>query len=62
MSVQYRMPNGELVPVPIEIVAEGNAALQSFYDNQSKRIADELGISEEELHSPEFAAKHGGAA
>lgn len=41
MSVIHILPNGEAVPVPVEIVAEGRAAEQSFYDNQVKRLEAE---------------------
>lgn len=60
MSVQFQMPNGELIVVPPEIVgAEDSAkALQGFYDGQAQRIADELGVTVEELHKP----KAGGSA
>lgn len=41
MSVQYVMPNGEVVPVPPDVLSQGNAAQQAFYDNQVARIAAE---------------------
>ena len=41
MSVQYKMPNGEIVPVPQDVVAQGNAAQQAFYDLQLARLGIE---------------------
>lgn len=41
MSVVYIMPNGEEVPVPMDVVSQGHAAEQAFYDNQMARIAAE---------------------
>jgi len=38
MSVTFIMPNGERVPVPMDVVAQGNKAQQSFYDLQLERI------------------------
>jgi len=54
--IQFRLPNGEVVPVPQSIQGEGDVAVQGFYDGQAERVAGELGISVAELHSPEFAA------
>lgn len=42
MCVQYQMPNGEIVPVPMDVVAQGREAEQAFYDNQLARIAAEV--------------------
>lgn len=39
--VVHVMPNGELVPVPEDVVAQGNPAQQAFYDNQLARLAVE---------------------
>lgn len=41
MAVRYIMPNGEVVPVPQDVVSQGPAAEQSFYDNQMARLAAE---------------------
>lgn len=38
MSVIHILPNGEAVPVPQDVVAQGNEALQAFYDLQVKRL------------------------
>ena len=54
--VQYKMPNGEIVPVPQDVVSQGGAAEQGFYDGQSERVAGELGISVVDLHSKAYAA------
>lgn len=45
MSVVHVLSNGELVPVPVEVVAEGRAAEQSFYDNQELRLKAEAASS-----------------
>ena len=47
MSVQYVMPNGEIVPVPQDVVSQGPAAEQAFYDNQLARLAAEVAIEPE---------------
>ena len=41
MSVQYIMPNGEIVPLPMDVLSQSHAAQQAFYDNQLARIAAE---------------------
>lgn len=41
MSTNFTLPNGEVVPVPQDVVAQGNAAQQSFYDLQVARLAAE---------------------
>lgn len=41
MSVHHIMPNGEDVPVPADVVSQGNAAEQAFYDLQLARIEAE---------------------
>jgi len=38
MAVQFIMPNGEVVPVPEDVSAQGNEAQQSFYDLQLQRL------------------------
>lgn len=38
MSVIHILPNGEAVPVPQDVVAQGNEALQAFYDLQCERL------------------------
>ncbi len=38
MSVVHIMPNGDVVPVPADVVSQGNAAQQAFYDLQLERI------------------------
>lgn len=53
--IQFRFPNGDLVPVPDEVHAKGDVAVQGFYDGQAQRVAVELGISVEDLHSQAFA-------
>lgn len=45
MSVQYIMPNGEIVPVPQEIVADSLVAQQGFYDGQLARLVSEGAVS-----------------
>lgn len=45
MSVVHVLSNGEQVPVPVEVVAEGRAAEQSFYDNQELRLKAEAASS-----------------
>jgi hypothetical protein len=39
--VTYIMPNGERVPVPQDVVSQGPAAEQAFYDGQLARLAAE---------------------
>ena len=39
--VQHIMPNGEIVPVPMDVVSQGRAAEQAFYDLQLSRLAAE---------------------
>lgn len=39
--VQFLMENGEIVPVPVDVVSQGGPAMQSFYDNQVARIQAE---------------------
>ncbi len=46
MSTTFIMPNGEAIPVPQDVVAQGNAAQQSFYDLQAQRIALETAPAE----------------
>jgi len=41
MSVQFVLPNGEVVPVPQDVVSQGNAAQQGFYDLQLERLQAE---------------------
>jgi hypothetical protein len=41
MSVQWVMPNGEVVPVPRDVVSQGKAAEQAFYDAQLARLEAE---------------------
>lgn len=41
MSVCHVMPNGEVVPVPQEIVSKGRVAEQGFYDGQMARLLAE---------------------
>ena len=38
MGVQHVMPNGDVVPVPQDVVAQGRAAEQAFYDAQLARV------------------------
>ncbi len=42
MSVQWIMPNGEVVPVPQDVVSQSREAEQAFYDLQLVRIEAEL--------------------
>lgn len=41
MSVNHTLPNGEIVPVPQDIVAKSRVAEQGFYDGQVARIIAE---------------------
>lgn len=52
MSVFHTMPNGEVIPVPPEVVAQGSAAQQAFYDLQLQRIATEAPVATSEAAAP----------
>ncbi len=55
--LQFRLPNGEIVPVPPQIQAGEPEEIQGFYDGQADRVAQEEGISVEELHDKDFIPK-----
>lgn len=46
MAQNYILPNGETVPVPREISAQGLAAEQAFYDLQVERLKVESAPAE----------------
>lgn len=46
MSVIHILPNGDVVPVPQDVVSQGNAAQQAFYDLQLERIKAESVLPE----------------
>lgn len=41
MATQFELSNGEIVPVPEAVVAEGTNALVGFYAGQVARLASE---------------------
>lgn len=53
MSVVHIMPNGEAVPVPMDVVSQGHAAEQAFYDAQLARVEMEQADEALPLSEPE---------
>lgn len=57
--VRFVLPDGDVIPVPADVVSQGNAAQQAFYDSQIARQAVEAPAAGDSSSTP--AAPAGGS-